>query len=369
MKKIVLLLSFFALIFAAWHVYCYDWKRECKLKIAIRKPPQWMKDQIREDLASFDSRDLHPDQLGAVMEETLNREEPFMLARFRIQKNSLHKEYVGKRGEKKRYEVIEKSLQQLLKIASLPDMDFLVVLEDSADGKKFTAPVFAFAKNASLKERVILMPDFEALSGNSRIMGAVRKGLKRCPWKKRKELAIWRGAMTGLCDFTVENFLTAPRSQLIAESLMYPDLIDAKFVGISQCKKPYEVLKEFLEYYSLPMDLIKHFNYKYQILVDGNSCAYSRAYWQLFSRSVIFKQDSPNIQWFYRCLIPNTHYIPVASDFNNLKEKIEWAKNNDKEVHKISVNAQKFALKNLKRSDVYFYLYHLLCEYAKKQCY
>lgn len=167
--------------------------------------------------------------------------------------------------------------------------------------------------------------------------------------------------------FTEENFLTAPRSQAVTLSIQRPDLIDAKFSALSQCSHPDRILQRFNNYFSDPLPVQEHLQYKYQLLIDGNSCAYSRAYWQLFSNSLIFKQNSPHIQWFYKALTPYAHYIPVRSDFGDLLEKIQWAKEHDKEAQRISKNAQKFAAKNLKKSDVYFYVYVLLKEYAKIQ--
>lgn len=172
--------------------------------------------------------------------------------------------------------------------------------------------------------------------------------------------------MTG-SEFTVENFLTISRSQAVALSIKQPDLVDAKFSAVTQCANPEQILKLFNNYFSDPLPVREHLQYKYQILIDGNSCAYSRAYWQMFSNSLIFKQDSPHIQWYYRALIPYVHYILVRSDFSDLLEKIKWAQSHDKEAKRISRNAQKFASKNLQKSEVHFYLYLLLKEYAKKQ--
>ncbi len=110
-----------------------------------------------------------------------------------------------------------------------------------------------------------------------------------------------------------------------------------------------------------------HLKYKYQLLIDGNSCAYSRAYWQLFSNCAILKQSSPNLQWFYGLLKPYVHYIPLQNDLSDLPEKILWSKDHDKEVRKIISNAQMLAQENLKQADLYYYLYLVLHEYSKMQ--
>ena len=111
----------------------------------------------------------------------------------------------------------------------------------------------------------------------------------------------------------------------------------------------------------------EYIKYKYQILIDGNTTAWERAYWQLFSNSVIFKQNSNKIQWYYEGLKPWIHYIPIENDISDLPEKIKWALNNDEKVYEISQNAQKFAHENLNYEDILYYIYLLLTEYAKLQ--
>ncbi len=107
--------------------------------------------------------------------------------------------------------------------------------------------------------------------------------------------------------------------------------------------------------------------YKYQLLIDGNTCAYTRAIWQLFSNCVIFKQESPAIQWFYRALIPYIHYIPLNPDLSDLIETVHWARKHDDIMEDISNEAQAFANANLRYSHILQYVYLLLKQYAELQ--
>ncbi len=173
--------------------------------------------------------------------------------------------------------------------------------------------------------------------------------------------------MTGAADITDETFLHFPRASLVTSSIAHPELLDAKFNTVTQCSTPEKVKELYGNYFANTLKLIEHLPYKYQILLDGNTCAYSRAFWQLFSQSVIFKQDSSHIQWYYRALTPFVHYIPIRSDLSDLTKKIEWAQAHDRECQKISNNAQKFAESHLRKPDVYLYFYLLLSEYAKIQ--
>ena len=129
---------------------------------------------------------------------------------------------------------------------------------------------------------------------------------------------------------------------------------------------PDAVRRNYAEYFGRTMSISEQLQYKYQLLIDGNSCAYSRSYWQLFSNCVIFKQSSPDIQWFYGALQPYVHYIPLEQDLSDLVEKILWARSHDDEAKTIMLNARNFAEANLTREQVHYYLYLVLKEYGTR---
>lgn len=345
----------------------FNWRDELRFKVLFGSPPRWMIEQIEADLSGCRKDTLSPELLDRVMNEDERRKIGLMLARYQIRNGQLYVSYPSSKKEHVRYESVERSLRHILQIIDIPDTDFIVSLADSADNALLSAPIFAFAKNAMLREPIILMPDFEALEGNRQLLRETAKGIMKYPWKKKISKALWRGAMTGIGNFNIDNFLTVPRSQLISVANAYPDWIDAKFSAVTQCSNPEQLRMAYPDYFGNSIPVFEHLAYKYQILVDGNSCAYSRAFWQLFSNCVIFKQESPNVQWFYKALEPYVHYIPVHHDFGDLIEKMRWAESHDKEVRAISKNAQKFASQNLRKVDVSYYMVLLLREYAKRQ--
>ena len=115
------------------------------------------------------------------------------------------------------------------------------------------------------------------------------------------------------------------------------------------------------------MSIEDHMQYKYQILVDGNSAPWTRGFWQLHCNSLIFKQTSNYIQWYYSLLEPYVHYIPFDYDCADLIEKIEWAKQNDEKAQEIIKNANFIAENCLKYSDLLLYLYWVITKYAQSQ--
>ena len=40
-------------------------------------------------------------------------------------------------------------------------------------------------------------------------------------------------------------------------------------------------------------------------------------------------------EWFYHDLKPWEHYVPIKKDFSDLKEKVEWLRQNDEEAKRI----------------------------------
>jgi len=324
--------------------------------------PFWMVKQIQEDLSSFYKKGVSKQDLDSFMNE---RGSSLQLARFSIQKGEIQVLLSKKTGcALVRSSSIKVALDQLLaREEGLPDVDFIVCLEDSLDGQELDLPVFVFAKTAS---NAILLPDFEVLAGHDHLLQEVLKGNYRYPWNRKKQKMIWRGAMTG-GDFTCQNFLSYPRSKAIYYSLLFPSLINARFVGLNQCTECDQIRSTYSDYFASSLSVFTHMQCKYQLLIDGNSCAYSRAYWQLFSNCVTFKQESPAVQWYYADLKPYVHYIPLQNDLSDLVEKLQWAKDHDREALQISRQAQEFAKEHLSKESVLQYVYLLLKEYAALQ--
>lgn len=328
---------------------------DLKRKIRENRPALWMQEQIEEDFAHckpFDVREL----------DRVVRDD-WLLARCRITNN--HLEIKSNQGENKRVTSFENSLRKLLLVAHLPDIDCMVCLNDSTEDEELSVPLLAFAKEGLQKKQVILIPDFEALEGNASMLDQVKWGRQNYPWDKKIGAAFWRGAATGGI-FTPQNFLYFPRSQLITLSQHYPQRIDARFVAISsqQCADPAAILDAFPHYFGYAHGIEEHLRYKYQILIDGNSCAFSRAYWQLFSNCLIFKQKSSHIQWYYRALNNEEHYISLNPDCSDLLKKMEWAHHHPHQVATIIENANAFAHAHLTQADVYYYLYLVLQRYS-----
>ncbi|MBP9842273.1 MAG: hypothetical protein KBC64_07635 [Simkaniaceae bacterium] len=335
------------------------WQEAFIKKVEEGPAPLWMMDQIDRDLKGMTSGQLEKTML--IEKEKGN----CGLVLYKIRDSQVTAEVNDPHlKEGHRYRVMTTVFQQIAALGLLSDCDFIVCLEDAVDGHpELPGPIFAFAKDID-SANVILMPDFDTIGDNSKWLVEAGRGNREYPWNKKIEQAFWRGGMTGGI-FTQETFLHFPRSKVIKESLKHPHLIDARFTAVTQCDFPSKVKKKFPKYFGKSLSIKEHIKYKYQLLIDGNSCAYTRAYWQLFANSVILKQESKNIQWYYGALQPYVHYIPVKGDMSDVASKVRWALSHDAEVRKIAHNANRFASENLRLSDIYYYIYLLLNEYAE----
>ncbi len=346
------------------------WQKELQMKVARQEPPSWMLEQIREDLLPFSS--LEP-SYHKIVDDMMQKAQAIgfsgLFVCCRIFNNQVF--FTGDCGQTSqhpRFFFMFNSLSDLCKTVAVPNVCFIFTLDDVGSDYDFIVPLFSYAKTRSVKEGV-LIPDFEALHTGfvSSLLNQVQQGIIKYPWEKKKSKAYWRGSTTG-GECSLGKFLQMPRAHAVTLSLENPLLVDARFnVLVQCCSNPEELLGKFSDYFGNSQSIEGQLEYKYQLLIDGNSCAYSRAYWQLFSNAAILKQSSPHIQWYYRALQPYVHYIPLNEHLTDLIEKIEWAQEHEEEVEMMVNRTQQFAKANLSQADVFYYLYLTLLEYSKLQ--
>lgn len=364
MKKILLFSGVLLICIAAWFFKGRaSWEDQLKTRIKRDKPPVWALEQVRRDLAFFSGKRVTKQVLDEVMAlDDGNR----LFVRFQIQAKTVSMICHAMAYQNPHVLPVYHVLRKLAETVSLPEVDFILCMHDSFYDDDLPGPIFGFAKNPALQKKTILFPDYEALQGHVQALEQIASGKEKYPWKKKESRAFWRGATSGAL-FSAANFLELPRAKLVSLSLHSPNEVDARFTFVAQCTDPQNLGQTYPEFFSKGIQIKKHLQYKYQLLLDGNSCAYGRAYWQLFSECPIFKQESPYVQWYYGNLKPFEHYIPLRQDISDLIEKIQWAKTHDREVQQIAQNAYKFAQDHLNYVDILYYVYLVLTEYSKLQ--
>jgi len=185
-------------------------------------------------------------------------------------------------------------------------------------------------------------------------------------WKDKKETVFWRGTSTGCGN----DIYTNMRLKLAYLSNKWHDtntqILDAQIVRWAYKLKKTEKEPVFnrintKKLNALGIDLGNKvpieelYKYKYVINVDGNVAAYRLGF--LFSlKSVVFIVEGKYKLWFQDKLVENKHYISVKADLSNLKEKIYWCKNHDKECEEIANNAYEFHQNTFSRDNMYDYM-------------
>ncbi len=323
--------------------------------------PQWMLDQIAQDLAPFQNG-IDEETLDLIMAEAYPNKG---FIRVKIIDGDISTITHSERANQTQR--ISKWLNNLQKKRSLPDVDFIISMHDSHSSfeplNDKIDPVFYFSKNKN-QLGDILIPDHYALNGYSSLTKQIQKGMKAWPWGAKIEIAFWRGSTTG-GDYNLIDWKKMPRTQLVMLSRENPLVVDARFTGFCQGADKNPEMLENTWLLAKKVSEADSLQYKYLVDIDGNTCGWNRLYWTLLSNSVVFKQQSDNIEWYYGILTPYKHFIPIAHDCNDLIDQVAWAKSHDDECRKIAEEATRFALKNLNEDAIYEYFYLVLLKYAE----
>ena len=332
-------------------------------------------EQITEDLAPFKEKGLSGNDLDATSDLT---KVSFGIIRVRINQKGAEIVYGGSDVPcaHPRARLMINSLNEFVSFCKklklkTPSIEIILSLDDSfARNDALSAPIFTFAKDMHNGRGAVLIPDFEILKGYEAFDKIIGSLSPLWPWSIKVKKAVWRGASTGhilqgegsTSGYTPSNYRQYPRTKLVECSLQRPELIDARFTGLCQGAEAIPDMKRLV---GKSMEIEQQLPYKYQILLDGNSCSYSRAYWQLLSGCVVFKDTTSHVQWYYKGLLPNVHYIPLHEDLSDLFEQLQWARAHDKEAKQIADNAGRFARSHLSKRQVYLYLYYLFTAYQQ----
>lgn len=331
----------------------------------------WIVRQVELELGHFQKGELSKNRIAELASNPIYND--YCFVKISIKNNQV---YVSHRTDPRvphfsRAYRIKDALEAILELYSLPDMDFLFAVHDALDAypiRDFGVPVFVQAKHKDIIAQ-ILIPDFEALSGGYQVLKTqdiVRDNLT--PWELRKSQLIWRGSTAQWppkgqgFSWRLEDSHCLSRVKLCGFSEQFPELIDAKFTLYYVGGEPDIYLQRFKGDF-IPYE--DQLNYKYNIMIDGYTCSFSASGWRFFSNSLIFKEDSDNIQWYYNELKPYIHYIPVKQGLSDLIEKIRWAREHDEEAQSIAKQAREFACSHITKEASSLYLYYTLLAYSK----
>jgi len=177
------------------------------------------------------------------------------------------------------------------------------------------------------------------------LLNDILKGAKKLKWEDRDPTAFWKGN---------------PYVAAVREDLMKCNLSDWNARLYNQ-----DWIKESGQGYK-HSKLPDQCHHRYKIYVEGSA-------WSVSLKNIL-ACDSPTLMvkplyydFFSRALMPLEHYWPVRLDrkCESIKFAVDWGNNHTNKAKAIGEAGSSFMKEELKMSNVYDYMFHLLTEYAK----
>lgn len=255
------------------------------------------------------------------------------------------------------------------------DIDFIIyardeIPENEINPELFKVPAFMMFKNYdSLQEsNTLIIPDSSFLKKNWQdLFSKIIDNREKITWENKIAKFFWRGSATG-GNYGVNNINNLPRLKLVVLAKLYPNIVDAQLVNpIYQDdysgKKLKKVIDLLFDSEEQKVSEIEHLNYKYLLSLDGNSATGTRVPWIMLSNSILIKQESRKIEWFYPALKPYIHYIPLKKDLTNFAELYAWLEKNQNQLKNIINRANLFVENNLTSDDIDMQMRIILDQY------
>lgn len=324
----------------------------------IEHTPEWMENQIQQELAPFKEGFSQADLDCAF--NTVND-----LVNVKILNNSVSFEYGTNIFRATRIPFFIRMLRTLTQHVTLPDMEFLFCTYDCFDNpvdlEKTFCPIFTICKGPS-NSKAVLWPEMFNLPKKANVIKKMKSWIDRLPLDRRRPLAFWRGNDNAYYQ-DHWNWDYSSRAQLVLFGKQHPSLINAKYTDwlMIETRLGKIIDPSIHGKYFRPLSQL---NYKYLLAVDGNTFP-SSFFWQLGSGSVVLKSRSPYREWFYGGLEKGVHYVEFSSDCHDLLEIIEHLNQNEEDAENLTRNARQFAEKYLCLEGAVAYVYKLLMAYEK----
>jgi hypothetical protein len=320
----------------------------------------WMDRQIQADLAGIAA--ITPAQIDAAEQAFKDMGRAFVRVKMHpdtidyITPTFSHPVY------QTRTDYFKDFFSQMQRAYPLPHVDFIITLDDACPMlPPQSAPVFCISKEKGRKGIICIPEVWTCRDGyylNLKEIGA------QIPWENRIPIAFWRGHTTGGRDYTVESWKEMPRSKLALLSRENPRLLDCALVSFIQGTKEAEMVMRKERLFKSGCDPIIQMRHRYLIAIDGHTFS-SALKWELFTGSLVLKNDSEWEEWFSNALVPYEHYVPYKLDLSDLIDQLDWVRHNDESAKKIALQGQLFAEQNLKTDSVILYTYKTLAAYSQ----
>lgn len=359
---------------------------------------QWTDAQIERDFAPYQDSGITLEMLDKTMEwcakwpNVATYDQFGAMVRFRVVDSQIYQTKRESAFDGQVHVAGLRGLEEMIRRYPVPDVDYIFFDDDgplaalvAPDGTVAPGPVFASTKQKEF-HNVILFHDWITTTQYNidpkeretrdtgwafanydwaHISQEVEEGVALYPWEAKISKCFWRGRAIDHRPLTQFNYYRSPRVVMVALSMQYPELLDAAFVGLH--------FNHFLA--DIPgfpplQPMVggqEQLRFKYQITLDGAVSQFPGYAWRLLSNCLVFKADSPFIQWFEAGLVPGIHYLPVKRDLSDLLPAIKWAQEHDEQARQIAEEGRAFAKESITRDDMLFYAYKALLKHASLQ--
>ncbi|MCB1108917.1 MAG: hypothetical protein KDK44_04600 [Chlamydiia bacterium] len=329
-----------------------------KLQEFVSQPaPEWLIEQVEEDVAPFRE---------GITEQDLNDtyRQFSHLIKIKIRNNEVSWESAKDFSKDNRLTRFLDILNESKHIYRFPDCEFLFTVMDCYDYPEnlefVKAPVFTICKQKR-NRKAILYPEMRGFLSKMVAVKLIKSAEAGLLWSNKVPIAFWRGRSTGIL-LRPWDWDSIDRAPLILFSERNPTLVDARFSAVfwSDTETREWLKKNYVVAPSKPTIQVR---YKYLLATDGNTFPTSLI-WQLAAESTVIKNRSEYIEWFYKGIKEDEHYVSYETDCSDLEEVILDLRENDEKAHRIAKNGMRFADQYLNPECAAFYMYYLLKAYA-----
>ncbi|KAF6715604.1 Protein O-glucosyltransferase 1 [Oryzias melastigma] len=178
----------------------------------------------------------------------------------------------------------------------------------------------------------------------------LKKSAAQWPWKKKEPKGFFRGSRT-----------SSERDPLVLLSREDPELVDAEYTKNQAWKSEKDTLGKPP---ATEIPLVDHCKYKYLFNFRGVAASFRLKHLFLCG-SLVFHVGEEWLEFFYPQLKPWVHYIPVKQDLSDVRELLQFVKENDDVAQEIAKRGQEFILQHLRMEDVSCYWEHLLTNFSR----
>lgn len=209
-----------------------------------------------------------------------------------------------------------------------------------------------------VSSNALIVPDFWLLnSGYDDEVAQIERAAASLPFEQREEIVKWRGTLSGPDRPDLDNCADFPRYRLLQQALHHPQVIDARLIRYDNIPSTPsgDALRRQLESWfgkpSPPLPPADFTAYKYLVSTDGVASAWKRVATILWTGSVLLMQHRWR-QFFYPGLAAWRHYVPVANDLADLKDRFDWLRANPEHAASIGRAGREFAGQALTRKAI-----------------